>query len=56
MVVVCFIYYKTRNLKTITMNNIVNARTNANSAPSTNNPLNSALASATNVVANAIKK
>ena len=53
MVVVCFIYYKTRNLKTITMTNIVNASTNANSAPSTNNPLNSAL---NNVVNNAIKK
>jgi|UniRef100_A0A6C0CB00 hypothetical protein len=51
MVVVCFIYYKTRNLKTIT-----NASTTPNSLPNTNNPLNSVLASATNVVNNAIKK
>jgi hypothetical protein len=54
MVVVCFIYYKTRNLKTVTMNTIVNAsitpNTNVNSAPITNNPLNSALASATNAM------
>jgi len=44
MVVVCFVYYKTQNIKT---------STNAKSASGTINPLNSTL---NNVVANAIKK
>lgn len=44
MVVVCFVYYKTQNIKT---------GTNAKSASGTINPLNSTL---NNVVANAIKK
>jgi hypothetical protein len=43
MVVMCFLYYKTRNLKTVTMNSIVNASTAPKSIINTNSSINNVI-------------
>jgi len=71
MVVMCFMYYKTRNLKTITMNNIVNASASTSTSTSTSTSASTSASTKTssvpstnnplnsvvnNLVNNAIKK